>query len=301
MKSSSLPRISVVTACFNMEKYIEQTIRSVLTQNYSNLEYIVIDGGSTDGTLDIIEKYRDRIQVVISEPDDGMYDAIQKGMNYATGDVLAWLNADDIYLPWTFSIVGEIFGKFWGIDWIIGRPSNINAKGQFVNCADSLSSFPRKIISNGWAQGSLGAHVQQESTFWRRSLWDAVDGLDTRFKYAGDYELWTRFAQKSDLVEVDVPLACFRSHGESQLSRNVKYSEEVEIVQQGKPSVPWLWKVCSKKVFFANICRRLIWSTGRVATYDKRLLQWVLVKAHLPIGRNTLQKLYITWKSNRDL
>lgn len=297
----AFPKISVITPCFNMTGYIEQTICSILDQGYPNLEYIIVDGGSTDGTLDVIGKYRDRISVIISEPDKGMYDAIQKGMNLASGEILAWLNADDVYLPWTFSVVAEIFSQFEQVDWIMGRPSNINAKGQFINFADTLSSFPRKIISNGWAHGSYAAHVQQESCFWRRSLWEKVGGLNNQLRYAGEYELWTRFAQYTELVEVDVPLASFRVHGEQQLSRNPRYVEEIVSVLQDKPAIPWLWQLCAKNVCATNIFRRLIRYKGKVIVYNRRTSRWELLTAFLPLGRNSFQKLYLTWKMRRSL
>ena len=99
-------KISVVTVSYNMERYIEQTIRSVVNQDYSNIEYIVVDGASTDRTVEIARRYEDKISTLISEPDDSHFDAMQKGLSIATGDVLAWLNADDVYYPWTLSIVG---------------------------------------------------------------------------------------------------------------------------------------------------------------------------------------------------
>ena len=92
-------KISIISVCYNMAEYIEQTIQSVLSQTYDNVEYIVIDGGSTDGTIDIIHKYRESISIFVSEPDEGQYDAINKGFKLASGDIVAWLNADDIYFP----------------------------------------------------------------------------------------------------------------------------------------------------------------------------------------------------------
>lgn len=116
-------KISIITPCYNMEKFIEGTILSVLNQNYPNLEYIIIDGASTDRTLEIIEKYKDRISLIISEPDKGMYDAINKGLSRATGDIMAYINADDQYLPGTLSLVNRLFSKFKNVDWISGVPT----------------------------------------------------------------------------------------------------------------------------------------------------------------------------------
>ena len=104
--------ISVITTSFNCSKYIEDTIKSVIGQEFSDLQYIVIDAGSTDGTVEILEKHKDSINVLISESDEGMYYGIQKGAGYVEGEIMAWLNADDAYLPWTFSVVENIFKKF---------------------------------------------------------------------------------------------------------------------------------------------------------------------------------------------
>src|SRR5215469_5586779 len=100
--ASSLPKISIVTPSFNQAEFLEETIRSVLDQNYPNLEYVVVDGGSTDGSVDIIKKYAHRLAWWVSEPDDGQYAAINKGFKHSSGEIMAWINSDDKYLPWTF-------------------------------------------------------------------------------------------------------------------------------------------------------------------------------------------------------
>ena len=112
-----------------MEKYLEQTILSIISQDYPNLEYIIVDGGSTDHTMDIINKYKSKISIIISEPDNGMYDAINKGIESSTGDILAWLNADDIYFPWTLSMVAKVFSENNEISWIRGIPAFLDESG----------------------------------------------------------------------------------------------------------------------------------------------------------------------------
>src|ERR1039457_1034429 len=119
------PKISIVTPSFNQAEFLEQTICSVLSQKYPNLEYVVIDGGSTDGSVEIIKKYADKLTYWVSEKDDGQYAAINKGFSYTTGDIMGWINSSDILLPWTFSILAEIFENYTQIQWLSGAPTSL--------------------------------------------------------------------------------------------------------------------------------------------------------------------------------
>lgn len=209
------PRITVVTPSLNQGEYIEATIRSVLDQGYPNLEYIIIDGGSTDGTLPIIRKYASRLAYWASEPDAGLYDAVQKGFGRATGQILAWLNSDDLYHPRAFFVVAEIFDRFDEVRWIQGMPSSFDEAGRTVAVRNfrkwhKLDQLSEPIRS-----------IQQESCFWRRSLWEETGArFDGRLKLAGDFELWSRFFQRAELFCVRTVLAGFRVRGANQLSRD---------------------------------------------------------------------------------
>ncbi len=220
------PKISIITPVFNRADMLEQTIQSVLSQDYPNLEYIIIDGGSTDGTVDVIRKYADKLTYWVSEQDDGMYHAIQKGIKHATGDVLAWLNSDDMYHKNALQIVGEVFTTLPDVNWIVGTPTMYNAAGQ---CA---KVFPSTRWS--WQKFKNGHFrwIQQESTFFRRSLWEKAGGsLDVTCKLAADFELWARFFQYAQLYTISTILGGFRLHG-AQLSihQTERYEAEVRTI-----------------------------------------------------------------------
>jgi glycosyltransferase involved in cell wall biosynthesis len=229
-----LPRLSIVTPSFNRATFLRDSIESVLGQGYPNLEYVVVDGGSTDGTQAILAEYASRFSWWVSEPDRGMYDAINKGFAHTSGEVMAWLNSDDKYLPWTFAVVAEIFSVLPEIEWLTTCfPLFWDAAGRAV-VSSFRPGFSREAIQRGenLPGGNWYAteYLQQESTFWRRSLWDRVGGaLDTRFRLAADFDLWARFSQEADLYAVGTPLAGFRVHGDQKTARERSaYFEEAK-------------------------------------------------------------------------
>jgi glycosyltransferase involved in cell wall biosynthesis len=212
------PKISIITPVYNQVDYIEEAIKSVLNQNYPNIEYIIVDGGSTDGTSDIIRKYESQIFKWISEPDKGMYDALNKGFDMSTGEIMAWLNSDDIYFNDTFSKISEIFVLFPEVKWLQGLPTCIDERGRVVSVSDLKvwSKYDYYLKNYGW--------IQQESVFWRRELWNKSGGqLSLNYKYAGDLELWTRFFRYENLYSARFPLSAFRYRSSNQLSSNHLY------------------------------------------------------------------------------
>ncbi|MEI6218476.1 MAG: glycosyltransferase, partial [bacterium] len=231
------PRISIVTPSFNQAPFLEQTMRSILDQNYPNLEYIVIDGGSTDGSVDIIRRYAGRLAYWCSEPDKGQYDAINKGFARSTGHIMTWLNSDDMYFPWTLKVVAEVFSSFQHVQWISSLfPVSWNENGEpyFVRIRPGFSDLFFKKGYYTSPRHYFRHCIQQESTFWTRPLWDAAGGrLDTTYKLAADFDLWARFFSKAPLVGVQSMLGGFRHHGNQRsLLQEESYFDETEQIFQ---------------------------------------------------------------------
>ena len=209
------PKISIITPSFNSGNYLEATLLSVLEQDYPNLEFILVDGGSTDESVAIIEKYADKLSYWISEPDSGMYDAINKGFEKSTGEIMAWLNSDDMYLPWTFAAVADIFSSHPQIEWLTSLFSLWwDEGGQGIRCIHKEGFNSRSFFHGEYLPGSgpyTRYYIQQESTFWRRTLWEKAGGrVNSDMKLAGDFDLWARFFSHSELTGVETPLAGFR-------------------------------------------------------------------------------------------
>jgi len=207
------PKISVVTPNFNQVNYLEETILSILNQGYPNLEYIIIDGGSTDGSVDIIKKYQKQLSYWVSEPDNGMYEAIQKGFDKSTGEIMAWINSDDMYYSKSFFTIGEIFSTLSDVNWLVGVSTLYDTIGRSLYAAPSrqFNKFDFYSYDYRW--------IQQESCFWRRSLWNKVDAsLNTKLKYAGDLDLWLRFFRHETLYTIDALIGGYRIRGTNQLS-----------------------------------------------------------------------------------
>jgi glycosyltransferase involved in cell wall biosynthesis len=217
-RAPSWPRIALVTPVLNSEKYIDQTIRSVLIQDYPNLEYFIVDGGSTDGTVEIIRKYEDRISGWISEPDKGMYDAINKGFARTQSEVMGWISATDQLHVGALRTVGGVFRDLPAVKWITGRRTGFNEDGVTVKIDPLLRWTRYRFLIGG-----SGQHIQQESTYWRRSLWDkAGANVDGKARIAGDFELWVRFFRHADLCSVDGLIGGFREHPGSGSLQNLE-------------------------------------------------------------------------------
>lgn len=225
-------KLSIITPCRNAERFIAETIESVISQRGNfDLEYIIIDGASTDRTTEIAKSYKHRIEsgafpllchsvtmVVHSSPDSGMYDALAKGFGHVSGEVVAYLNADDIYFPNALSTVMAVFRDHPEVCWTTGMCTVLNETGQLTSTLLPLV-YSRDLICTG-AYGAIHINtIQQESTFWRASLLKELDTEKLRlFNLAGDFYLWYCFAQKTELWIIQSCIGGFRSHA-AQLSR----------------------------------------------------------------------------------
>lgn len=245
----NLPSIAVVTPSFNQAPYLEAAIRSVLDQGYTPLEYVVMDGGSTDGSVEILERYNSQLAFWSSGKDDGQYDAVGKGLAKTKGEIMGWLNSDDAYLPGSLSMVGEIFAQFPEIEWLTTLyPVHWDDQGRPVR-ADFVRGFNRDGFFAGEylpAPGELSfGYIQQESAFWRRSLWERAGGqIDPTFRLAGDFALWAQFYKHAELVGVAAPLGGFRLHRDSRISwaEEAYRAEAVRVLEHYGGHRPALWR-----------------------------------------------------------
>jgi glycosyltransferase involved in cell wall biosynthesis len=233
---NTLPKISIITPSYNQGKFIEQTIQSVLSQNYSDLEYIVMDGGSTDNTVEILKKYGGKLKW-FSEKDKGQSDAINKGLKMATGDIVTWLNSDDYYLPETLKKVGEFFINNAKAQWVTGDYKIVDENGKeiqsfvrsYKNILRSLPFSSTLYIAN---------YINQPSTFWKRSLMNEVGFVNENYHLCMDYDLWLRIYQKYPLNTLNTPLSAFRIHSTSKgKSQYVKqFNEEKDVAAKNGAS-----------------------------------------------------------------
>lgn len=245
----SCPKISIVTPSFNSSRYISETIQSVISQSGDfSIEYFVVDKCSTDDTNLIVEEFQrllkdDRFPLAcngvdlhfVSEDDDGMYDAINKGFEKASGDIFAWLNADDIYLPGALATITKIFSNFQDVHWVKGVTSYITKNTSIWQVGRTLL-YTQDWISAG-IYGRDHYFIQQDSVFWRSWLWEKCGSVDSNCKLAGDYSLWIKFAKQTPLVSVRSWVSCFRNV-EGQISQDhIAYMKEARNFSPGNDAL----------------------------------------------------------------
>jgi glycosyltransferase involved in cell wall biosynthesis len=262
-------KFSIVTPTYNSGKYLTETIKSVISQKGNfEIEYIIVDGESNDNTINIVKKYdelikNNQIQINcnkvkikwVSEKDNGMYDAINKGFSMATGDIFAWLNSDDIYLPGAFQIIKKTLKKYPEINWLKGITLISDEK------LKTIKKTPCYIFNQKWIKrgiyGRNAYFIHQDSVFWRKELWNKKGEIDKNLKLAGDYYLWIKFAEQSPLWSLNQPISRFRKR-RNQLSEDMNnYRKEQKRI---KPE---------QKDFLTFKIKLFFWSKSKLPSFLK--------------------------------
>ena len=217
------PLISIITPSFNQAAFIEETLQSVLTQDYPAIEYIVIDGGSDDGSVAIIERYADQLAYWVSEADKGQADAINKGFARATGKYVAWLNSDDVYLPGAISSAVAALEKNPEVAFVYGNDRSVDGDGKYLakhefEPYDVVDFLAMRVIS-------------QPAVFMRKGAFDASDGLNLDFHFLLDHQLWIQLSRNAPVLYVNECWAEAKYHGNAKnVAQAGKFAEEVYAV-----------------------------------------------------------------------
>ena len=264
------PLVSIVTPSYNQEDFLEETMLSVFSQTYPNVEYILVDGGSTDGSRDIIQKYTEHLAWWVCEPDQGQTDAINKGFAHASGEIFAWLNADDLYQPYAIDEAVAFLESHSEIGMVYGDALLIDKEGEHIG------KFPaRQIDYRRLRRGSV--HIPQQATFFRASVWQAVAPLDASFYFAMDYDLWVRIAKRYPIKYLPRLWASFRIH-EASKTRQADdrcYPEMLRVHYREGGSVLSLivLKATLRKLFFAWLPLRVrLWLRGVILNHGLTLI-----------------------------
>lgn len=254
----TLPKITVITPSFNQGEFIEQTINSVLSQNYPDLEYIIMDGGSTDNTLEVLRKYDGRL-LWTSEKDRGQSHAINKGLRIATGEIIAFLNSDDLYEPGSLMKVGTFFMNFPEANWLTGKCRTIDPAGKeirkgitlYKNAWLKLRSYDVLAVLN---------YISQPATFWTRKVVRRIGSFDESLHYAMDYDYWLRVGSKFKLWVLNDYLASFRIHPSSKAgsSAHAQFDAEFQISKRYITSPVLVWLHTTHVALTVVIYRKLM-------------------------------------------
>ncbi|KKT38981.1 MAG: Glycosyl transferase family 2 [Candidatus Gottesmanbacteria bacterium GW2011_GWB1_44_11c] len=235
-----IPRISIITPSFNQRRFIARTIESVCAQDYPNIEYIVMDGGSTDGTVDILKNGKWKMENGkknilfrwVSEKDNGQADAINTGLRKATGDIVGYLNSDDYYEPGAIRKVMEIFQKDKAVQWLTGDCRIVNEKGNEIERCIRFYKKAWRHIPLQYALPVLNP-IAQPSTFWRKRVMDTLGTFKQTLTYAFDYDYWIRLSKQYPLTVLPDTLSCFRIHKKSKGGSDyrLQFEEEMRIAK----------------------------------------------------------------------
>ncbi len=251
----NLPKISIITPSYNQGKFLEQTIRSIIDQNYPNLEFIIIDGGSTDNTIEIIKRYEKNISYWVSEPDHGQTNGINKGFRIATGDLVAWMNSDDIYYDNTFKTIASCYLETKGrYDVYFGNKKNISENGQVLHEFFYSPFFKYTLFYDDM-------NISNQSAFWKKTVFEKIGFLDEGLGFIMDYEFFVRMARNSmKFYYVDEFLGALRHHPEAKTSLEAwqkrKQKEIQNINEKYGIKKKLVFKLISKLYRIFNLIKR---------------------------------------------
>jgi len=230
-KKSKSPKVSIVTPSYNQGQFIQETIESVLSQSYSNIEYIVVDGGSNDGTHQILQKYKSSIDKIIIEPDNGQSDAINKGFRIATGELIGWLNSDDMLLPHTVDLLVDNYNKHPDAVIFYGDVIVFNNEGKIIRTLKPHQCLTYRQLVNG------NGMMVQPGSFYNRKIINKTGKINTEFYLMMDREFWLRMLRYGDGIHIGKPVAKFRVHVSSKSSEPpFLYLKEFLKLEKGYPS-----------------------------------------------------------------
>lgn len=201
--TAPLPRFSIVTPSYNTGRHVADAIRSVLSQDYFDVDYVVMDGGSTDNTVEVLRSFGDRVRWV-SDKDAGQSDAIRRGFSQTCGEILTWLNSDDVLAPGALRIVAEYFAGHPEVDLVYGDATYIDAQGKQIGRCVHVEPFSARRLFH------YSDFIVQPAAFFRRSAYDAVGGLDPNLHYGMDYDLWLKLAKAHKIAYLPMRLASYR-------------------------------------------------------------------------------------------
>lgn len=223
------PSLSVITPSFNQAEFLPRTIESVLSQDYPCLEYLVMDGGSTDSSIAILERYCAAGKLgFVSQKDKGQSDAVNQGFQRTSGEIIGWLNSDDLYAPGALRTIGEYFASHPEIEWLFGRCTIVDRDDRpFKPLVTRYKEFWLRHYSYRWLL--VENFLSQPAVFFRRRLIERVGALDPDYHLAMDYHLWLRMAQASEPAFLDRELAHFRSSGDNKMSLQWKKSFQEDL------------------------------------------------------------------------
>lgn len=248
-RKSDLPRITLVTPSYNQAIFLEQTIRSVLAQRYQNLEYIIMDGGSTDGSVGIIKKYSTHLTRWVSEKDSGQASAIADGFRNSSGDIMGWINSDDLLAGGALYHVAEVFRKMPSADFLSGGGRYIDSESRICANGKMSISSPRRV---SWR--SLLLYEQdglfQPSCFWKRSLYRKTGGVDPKWRFIMDREFFVRALRAGGcMARTERTLSYFRLH-ESSKSANIQSTRKEEVARMANGFMKSMDRTDAQTVYF---------------------------------------------------